>query len=143
MHKHFLPACVALLGAANVHAAACPAPDASFASFLGKFKNDAQFRTSRLILPLRTRYTEPGGTTEEALSLQTIRARKMELIKGPAAARELADTEGKLCESKPVVKGGHARFGQYSCGTDVYSHSYAFVRQDGCWMLESIQSSGG
>ena len=143
MRGHYLLAFAAVLNAGHAHAVACAVPDASFASFVVKFKNDARFRETRLILPLPSRYTDPDGTTQEVLSLRTIRSRKMQLIKGSAEARELALTEGKVCEGKPVVKGGHARFGQHSCGTDVYSHSYAFVRQNGCWMLESMESSGG
>ena len=121
----------------------CAAPDASFTSFLAKFKNDKQFRETRLVLPLQFSSTDPSGTTKEALSLEEIRKRNMALILGDKDARELKGSEGALCESKPIIKKSRASFGQYSCGTDVYSDAFYFVRRNGCWMLERVAVSGG
>jgi len=121
----------------------CDRPDASFGIFLTRFKNDLLFRESRLVIPLQYSLTDPEKTTKERLTLEQIRARKMEIICGAACAARLKGTEGQLCEAGPTVKGNRAEFIQYSCGTDVYGDTYHFVRNNGCWFLQSLESSGG
>ncbi|MES2297215.1 MAG: hypothetical protein V4582_09240 [Pseudomonadota bacterium] len=133
----------ASIGHTVVAADACATPDANFGTFLKKFKNDRQFRASRIVFPLQVAYTEPGGTTTESITLQQFQERKMGLIRGDQEARALAGGEGALCESDPVVKKNEAVFGQYSCGTDVYSDEYHFINTNGCWMLTRLAASGG
>jgi hypothetical protein len=132
-----------LLSPSAFASASCPRADANFGTFLKRFKNDAAFRESRLILPLQTSYSAPGEKSTQSLTLKQIRHRKMRIIRGDADARAMRNTEASLCESTPLVKRDHATFGQYSCGTDVYSSGYHFERRNGCWMLARITSSGG
>lgn len=121
----------------------CDRPDSSFNVFLSRFKNNPSFRESRLITPLQYSLTDPEKTTKEQLSLEQIRARRMQIICGNACAARLKGTEGQLCEEGAKVKGNSAEFVQYSCGTDVYGDSFHFVRKNGCWYLRGLDSSGG
>lgn len=121
----------------------CDRPDSNFRDFLSKFKNNPTFRESRLITPFQYSLTDPERTTKERLSLEQIRARKLQIICGDACAARLKGTEGQLCEESPKVKGDSAEFVQYSCGTDVYGDAFHFVRKNGCWYLRGLDSSGG
>ena len=105
----------------------CERPDSSFGSFLVRFKNDKLFRESRLLLPLHFSYADSAGTTKEEISLTQIRERKMAIIRGDADAHRLKGSEGTLCESDPIIKKNQATFGQYSCGTDVYTVTVKLV----------------
>ena len=123
--------------------ASCTAADASFGAFLQRFKNDRQFRESRLVLPLQSSDTDPTGTVKTKLSLKQIRDSKASIIWGDAFALEMKGTEAALCESKVVFRNNRASFAQSSCETDVYSSKYDFVRKNGCWMLLRVANSGG
>lgn len=138
-----VPVLALSLWTASASAAVCSVPDDSFAAFLGKFKDDERFRESRLVLPLHATFTDPDGTSEESLSLKTIHERQMKLVIGTRMASELKGSEGELCEPKPVIKGDRAKLVQYSCGTDVYSKEFDFVRVDGCWRLKKFATAGG
>ncbi len=121
---------------------ACSAPDPDFASFLERFKEDPLFRESRLQLPLDWHAFDGEKTTSEPLSLDEIHRRGITLIADRRIADERRGTEGALCESAPEVDGDRARFGQFSCNTDVYSNSFEFHRVDGCWRLARVELGG-
>jgi len=136
---------LAMLAASKAVAApalACPKPDLTFAAFFYKFKNQQNFRESRLVLPLVIASRDNSKTNITRYSAAQIHSNRMRLIRGEAAARELSDTEGRLCEGKPKVGRNHAQITQSSCETDVYSDLYSFLRRDGCWFLEKIETSG-
>ncbi|MFO1385613.1 MAG: hypothetical protein U1F55_05415 [Chitinivorax sp.] len=111
--------------------------------FLKRFKNDRVFREKRLLLPLQISVSDPDGKSAERLTLKQIRERKMQLIIGDKRAKELHNSEGRLCESKPVVRHNRATFEQYSCETDVYGNRFHFVFQRGGWWLQRVEYSGG
>lgn len=101
---------IIILGASAWAGQRCDRPDSSFGVFLSRFKNDPSFRESRLVTPLQYSLTDPEKTTKERLTLEQIRARKMEIICGAACAARLKGTEGQLCEAGPTVKGNRAEF---------------------------------
>ena len=131
------------LGALAWGQSTCERPDPNFKDFLSKFKNNPSFRESRIILPLQYSETDPEKTTKEHLSLEQIRARKLQIICDAACAARLKGTEGQLCENPPQLKWNSAEFVQYSCGTDVYGYTFHFVRKNGCWFLQGLDVSGG
>lgn len=92
--------------------------------------------------PLQYSSTDPEGTTKEQLSLELIRARKMQIVHGDARAADLEGTDGQLCEDGRRVKGNRAKLTQHSCGADVYGDAYRFVHKNGCWFLRGVESSG-
>jgi len=120
---------------------ACPQPDKNFGSFLSKFKSDVRFRESRLILPLQQSYSDPDGKSTSFSSLKDLRTGA--IILNEVHDGEMANTDGRVCESRPSIKGNRASFAQHSCDTDAYSHTYYFIRKNGCWMLEKKASSHG
>jgi hypothetical protein len=85
----------------------------------------------------------PDDTRTERLTLQQIRERRMQIIVDEKVAAELHNTEGRLCESKAVVRHNRATFTQYSCETDVYGNRFHFVFLRGCWWLQRVDYSGG
>ncbi|WP_374435261.1 hypothetical protein [Inhella sp.] len=134
------------LGAASVNSE-CRAPDASFASFLKRFKNDRAFQLQRVADPLPIRSTEPNAkgsmeTTIRQIPLRELRTWSHSLIRGNAEVAELSDSEGKVCEPKPAVNGNRAEVSQSSCETDIYSDRFVFERFEGCWRLMEKHTSG-
>lgn len=138
------------MGAAQAASAAdtCSAPDANFAAFLDRFKNDQAFQRERILYPLQFTSSEPdakGGTLETKASLtqKDIQDRAIRIIIGRTEAAPLKGGEGALCEEEPRISGDHATFVQYSCHTDVYGYEFEFVRKQGCWFLQRLATSGG
>jgi hypothetical protein len=121
---------------------ACESPDRDFASFLDRFKEDPTFRESRLQLPLDWHSFDGEKTTSQSLSLDEIHRRAIMLVVDRRTAEERRGGEGALCESVPEVDGDRARFGQFSCNTDVYAYSFEFHRVDGCWRLARLEQGG-
>lgn len=140
---HLSTLCVLLLCSKAVATPACAVADAGFDVFLQRFKNNQVFRENRLLLPLQISVRGPDGTSTEHLTLPQIRERKMQIIIDEKHAAELHDTEGRLCESKAVVRHNRATFTQYSCETDVYGNRFHFVFLRGCWWLQRVEYSGG
>ncbi|MEN9455339.1 MAG: hypothetical protein RL210_858 [Pseudomonadota bacterium] len=135
--------CLLLLCSPAGAAPDCDAEDIGFDVFLRRFKTNQVFRENRLQLPLHISVRGPDDTRTERLTLQQIRERRMQIIVDEKVAAELHNTEGRLCESKAVVRHNRATFTQYSCETDVYGNRFHFVFLRGCWWLQRVDYSGG
>jgi hypothetical protein len=125
----------------------CNKPDSSFTSFLKRFKNDEVFRENRILFPLKVKIGDPAGVAETVVSREKYRLQyggsRWQIIIGEKKAEELKGGEGQVCEEKPIFQGNAATFYQGSCGNDVYSLTFRFRKEKGCWYLFSHEAHGG
>jgi hypothetical protein len=120
----------------------CKKPDVRFTAFLNRFKDDAAFRETRIIFPLKTKSSGADGNAEQEINRERYIKDGLYLIRGNKEIAERKGTEGQVCESKPLIRGAIASLTQSSCGTDIYSDLYIFANMKGCWYLTEFKSSG-
>jgi hypothetical protein len=144
MKPIFIVLFLLLLSAQNANGASvCKVADKKFQVFWQQFKNDKNFQRSRVADPLTVREQNANEQpTVIKLSRQQLKANSFGVIDNKRA-KELAGTEGELCESAPIFSPKKVEIVQYSCSTDVYSKAFIFIDQRGCWYLESVTDSGG
>jgi hypothetical protein len=143
MKPIFIVLFLTLLSAQNANGApVCKVADKNFKVFWQRFKNDKVFQRSRVNDPLtvREQYANEQPTVVK-LSRQQLKANSFGIDN--KRAKELAGTEGELCESAPIFSPKKAEIAQYSCNTDVYSTGFVFIDRQGCWYLESVADSPG
>lgn len=144
MKPIFIVLFLTLLSAQNANgAAACKVADKDFQVFWQHFKNNKIFQRSRVNDPLTVREQDANEKPMVIkLSRQQLKANSFGVI-DKKRAKELAGTEGELCESAPKFSPKKAEIAQYSCNTDVYSIGFVFIDRQGCWYLESVTDSPG
>ncbi len=126
----------------------CGHRDPSFTAFLKRFKSDLEFRYSRLVLPMRFSEFDPQSamsnvmvTHYSSMTLAQLRSTGRLRIAADPHATNSGD-EGDVCEDQPKVGKNTATFVQYTCHTDIFSHTYHFVRSNGCWFLRNVEEAG-
>ena len=115
-------------------------PRESFPAFIAHFKQDAEFRQSRIVFPLAVGNGSAFGKPDMVLRSAYVDLESFPLIT-PEREAELAGSEGELCETTSARLDSRDFF-QSSCDTDVYGHRYHFERVQGCWALTKVELSG-
>jgi hypothetical protein len=125
-------------------AALCPKPDAGFQAFLRQFRSNRAFQTSRIVYPLSATETGPEKERQtRRLSRADVQAMPHGVLTADPSASNTGDRETDVCEDKAQVRGDRATLTQYSCHSDVFSTTYRFAAQRGCWFLDAMRTSGG
>ncbi len=115
-------------------------PRESFPAFVVRFKQDAEFRQSRIVFPLAVGNGSAFGKPEMVTRSAYLDLESFPLVT-PEREAELAGSEGELCEST-TARMDSRDFFQSSCDTDVYGHRYQFERVQGCWALTRVDLGG-
>lgn len=129
----------AVVTATEAPSAQCT-PRESFPGFVAHFKQDAEFRVSRIVFPLEVGNGSAFGKPEMVSRSAYKDLESFPLIT-PEREAELAGGEGELCEST-TARLDSRDFFQSSCDTDVYGHRYHFERVQGCWALTRVELGG-
>lgn len=140
-------ACLLLVSTTIFSASTCQQPDPSFSHFLEKFIENSAFRLERTIQPLAFQGTMPDGRQANELTASDFKSPSIAQLLLPLSDRQLELEDAKndekwAIESTILFAKGSVTLMQGSYEADVWSRTYRFQRNDGCWRLVGLHVGG-